>query len=72
MSATLTNLAARGGIFEKIVHALDVSAEATAKRRVYRQTLRELNALSAREMADLGLNRSMIRSVAYEAAYGAK
>lgn len=43
-----------------------------ARRAVYRQTLRELNELSNRDLADLGLNRGAIRSVAYEAAWGAK
>ncbi|WP_212523585.1 DUF1127 domain-containing protein [Actibacterium sp. MT2.3-13A] len=45
--------------------------EKLARRRMYRQTVRELNTLSARELADLGLHRSMVRRVAYEAAYGA-
>ena len=37
--------------------------------RVYRQTLSELQALSQRELSDLGIHRSMIRSIAHEAAY---
>ncbi|MDA8586472.1 DUF1127 domain-containing protein [Rhodobacteraceae bacterium] len=37
--------------------------------RVYRQTLSELQNLSSRELADLGLHRSVLRSVAYQAAY---
>lgn len=45
--------------------------EKRACRRLYRQTVRELNALSPRELADLGINRSMIRRLAHEAAYGA-
>ncbi|MCO6381423.1 DUF1127 domain-containing protein [Oceanicola sp. 502str15] len=45
--------------------------ENAAKRRVYRQTLRELQALSNRDLADLGIAPSMIRSVAFQAAYGA-
>ncbi|MNP30397.1 hypothetical protein D3C76_1234660 [compost metagenome] len=43
-----------------------------ARRALYRQTVRELNDLSGRELADLGINRSMIRGVAYEAAWGTK
>lgn len=43
-----------------------------ARRALYRQTVRELNVLNARELADLGISRSMIRSVAYEAAWGTK
>ncbi len=38
--------------------------------RVYRTTVKELSSLSDRGLADLGLSRSMIRSVARAAAYG--
>ncbi|AVO36726.1 DUF1127 domain-containing protein [Pukyongiella litopenaei] len=38
--------------------------------RMYRRTLTELSALSARELDDLGLNRSMVQSIAFEATYG--
>lgn len=39
--------------------------------RVYRATLRELNALGDRELADIGIHRANIGSIATEAAYGA-
>lgn len=45
-------------------------SEAAARRKVYNTTLRELSALTQRELDDLGLHRSTIKSVAYEAAYG--
>lgn len=45
-------------------------AERMARRRVYRDTVNELSSLSNRELADLGINRSMIRRLAQEAAYG--
>nr|WP_267140380.1 DUF1127 domain-containing protein [Anianabacter salinae] len=38
--------------------------------KVYRRTVSELAALSDRELNDLGLHRSSIRGIAYEAAYG--
>ncbi len=41
-----------------------------AKRRVFRTTLRELQGLSARELDDLGLNRTMLRRIAWQAANG--
>ena len=40
------------------------------KRRAYRRTVNELCALSSAELNDLGLNRSMIRRIAYETTYG--
>lgn len=43
-----------------------------SRRALYRQTVRELSALSTRDLADLGINRGMIRSVAYDAAWGSK
>lgn len=45
-------------------------SEFMAKRRVYRNTLGELEALNDRELADLGLHRSSIIAVARLAAYG--
>ena len=40
-----------------------------ARYRLYRQTLAELRGLGNRDLADLGLNRSMLRRVAWQAAY---
>ncbi|MFC3615216.1 DUF1127 domain-containing protein [Lutimaribacter marinistellae] len=42
-----------------------------ARYRLYRQTVNELGALSGRELADLGLHRSMIKRIAIQAAYEA-
>jgi uncharacterized protein YjiS (DUF1127 family) len=44
--------------------------QALAKHRAYWATCEELNALSDRELADLGLSRLAIRDVAREASYG--
>lgn len=41
-----------------------------ANHRVYRKTVSELSALSARELNDLGISPSMIKRIALEAAYG--
>jgi uncharacterized protein YjiS (DUF1127 family) len=43
--------------------------EAIAQRTTYRKTVRELQELSNRDLADLGIHRSAIKSIAYEAAY---
>lgn len=40
------------------------------RRRMYKQTYRELNSMTDYELRDLGLNRSMIAQVAQEATYG--
>jgi uncharacterized protein YjiS (DUF1127 family) len=45
--------------------------KAFADYRLYRQTLAELDALSNRELRDLGLSRLSIRQVAYDSVYGA-
>ena len=39
------------------------------RARLARKTIRELSALSTRELDDLGIHRSMIKSIAIEAAY---
>ncbi|WP_375254889.1 DUF1127 domain-containing protein [Yoonia sp.] len=63
--AALPDFAARlGSLRTKI-------AEAAAKRKVYRTTLTELESLSPRDLADLGIARTSIHEIAYEAAYGA-
>lgn len=46
-------------------------SERFARYRVYRRTLDELSGLSTRELNDLGLNKSMLKRVAHEAAYSA-
>lgn len=45
-------------------------ADKAAKRKVYRTTVSELESLSSRDLADLGISRSMIKSIAFDAAYG--
>lgn len=42
--------------------------EARAKRAIYRTTKNELSNLSSRELADIGINPSMINRIAMEAA----
>ena len=56
--------------FERLVAYKNELAERHAKNRVYRETLVELQALTGRELADLGMTRGNLKSVAYEAAYG--
>ncbi|MGY6695291.1 MAG: DUF1127 domain-containing protein [Roseinatronobacter sp.] len=46
-------------------------SDAMHRRRVYKRTYAELSQLSTRELDDLGISRSMISRLAYEAAYEA-
>ena len=46
-------------------------SESYEKRRMFNATVRELESLDARMLADLGLSRGDIFDAAYKAAYGA-
>jgi uncharacterized protein YjiS (DUF1127 family) len=54
-------------ISSKIYHVL----QAWEDYRAYHRTVAELRELNTNQLADLGLNRSTIRSAAREAIYGA-
>jgi len=58
------------GFFGQIVDAISALRVAMQRSRVYVQTYNELSALTSRELADLGLGRSSISQMAYDAAYG--
>jgi len=58
----------KAGIADRITAALTTASEQFARRRLYHRTIRELSALSTRELDDLGLNRATIRRVALEAS----
>ncbi|GHE02762.1 hypothetical protein U879_18155 [Defluviimonas sp. 20V17] len=66
-SLSMTHVAdgARSGRLGLLKSQLRAALE---RRRIYRTTLNELSALSDRDLADLGLHRSMIRRIALEAA----
>ncbi|SFR43535.1 DUF1127 domain-containing protein [Litoreibacter janthinus] len=67
--AYTTSIRTTPTLLERLVAFKDDLAERRAKHRVYVQTLNELEALSGRELADLGLCRANLKSIAYEAAY---
>ena len=45
-----------------------VAQQANERRRIYRATVWELNCLTNRDLADLGISRSHIRRLALEAS----
>lgn len=65
------NSGAGSAFIDRLVAALQRFQENRARNAVYRQTLRELSDLTNRDLDDLGIHRSMIKSIATEAAYGA-
>ncbi|AXC49524.1 DUF1127 domain-containing protein [Paracoccus suum] len=72
MSAFDQNIAhtAQHGVASRVSVMLENLRVARARRSIYRQTVRELGALSDRDLADLGLSRGSIRQVARDAADG--
>lgn len=58
------------GPLGRLLSAIQRMQETRARRVIYHQTVRELNALTARDLHDLGINRSMIPALAREAAFG--
>jgi uncharacterized protein YjiS (DUF1127 family) len=61
---------AAGGFLGSIADTVSALRSAWQRSRVYVRTYNELSALSTRELQDLGISRSMISRLAYEAAYG--
>lgn len=66
------NAAATSGIAGRLMAAIQHMQDNRARRVIYRQTVRELNALTNRDLADLGISRAMISRLAHEAAWGSK
>lgn len=73
--AYYTDTHARGDLTERalatVAQFLENAATRHAQRRVYRETISELSALSGRDLADLGIHFGEIKRIAYEAAYKA-
>ncbi len=56
-------------VMDRVRAALAELNDRAARAKVYRTTVQELNNLSGRELADLGIHRAEIKRIAYEAAY---
>lgn len=65
-----TTRTAQATISDRITGAFIAVKAAYQRRRIYDQTLRELRALSDRDLDDLGLHRTMISEIAHQAAFG--
>lgn len=60
----------RFSVSEYASHLLASMKEAHARRAVYNRTFGELNTMTERDLADIGIARDQIEDIAREAAYG--
>ena len=70
MAYVTTTRIARKGFADRLAYLKDAVLTAINQRRVYTRTVTELNSLSDRDLADLGISRLGIIEIAREAAYG--
>lgn len=70
MAYVNTTPVARKGFADRLTYVKDAVLTAINQRRVYSRTVAELNSLTDRELADLGISRLGITEIAREAAYG--
>lgn len=70
MAYVNTSRVARKGLMDRLMTLKDTVTTALNQRQLYVRTMSELNALTDRELADLGISRMSIRELAQEAAYG--
>lgn len=68
---TQSALRAQGGLLSRLSETRIALGERFARRAVYRRTLNEMSMLSDRDLADLGVHRSQLRSIAWKAAQDA-
>ena len=70
MAYVNTTRAAQSSVSDRFSGLFAGVSAAIQRRRVYTQTIDELRSLSDRDLNDLGIHRSLIATVAREAAYG--
>ncbi len=70
MAFALSNVSLGDRLRHRLAALQQLLEARAARRRVCHRTFDELNALSDRDLADLGLHRTEIQHVAREAAYG--
>ena len=69
MAFASTYATAQQGVSEGLTAFFANSVERFQKARTFRKTLNELSALPDATLADMGLHRSMLRRVAFQAVY---
>jgi uncharacterized protein YjiS (DUF1127 family) len=70
MAQLNATLSGNHSLTERVQALVTTLRDAVRRRALYNRTVRELNALTEREMADLGIHPTMIADVAREAAFG--
>ncbi|WP_372574709.1 DUF1127 domain-containing protein [Ruegeria jejuensis] len=70
MTHTLTHASAPIGIFARLSSFFQEAKEARARYTLYVQTVKELERLTDRELADVGLCRSNITETVHRHVYG--
>ena len=70
MAFMTDTLSAAGSIVERVGRIRAALGDRFARQTLYRRTLSELEALSDRDLADLGIARGDLQDLAREAAWG--
>ncbi|MDG2475221.1 MAG: DUF1127 domain-containing protein [Paracoccaceae bacterium] len=69
MAYVQSQIKTKDSLVQKLENAVRVVLVKYKKYRLYLTTISELSALTNRELSDLGLSRSMIKSVSFSAVY---
>lgn len=70
MAYSMTSATKRFPLFAWVANMLETGKDAAQRRNRYLTTLRVLERMTDRELADINISRLQIRDVAYEAAFG--
>ena len=62
--------AAHVGLRDRIVDLVETIRDARVRRREYNRVYGELARMTDRDLTDIGISRSSIGDIAFEAAYG--
>lgn len=70
MAYAVSHRGARFSFAEFVAHTIASIKESGARRAVYNRTLGELDRMTDRDLADIGISRVQIEDIARAAAYG--